>query len=1091
VHEGFRHAGFFLLRTPLLPVTDFDRFSSGLSGAVPGLTGEALAAALASDRSLLRARLAEIVDEPAVREAIFVASPSLSDSLRYWRQNPDSKRGQRVERSLISYFGRMCMRSTPFGLFSGCTLGRIEGRSELALRGRADHRRATRLDKAYLFAICEDLRHDLRLREELLYTPNSSLYRRGTCYRYAQAVMESAGLTHRLVEVEHGEPLEAALARAARRATVAELAAALVATDPEGGITAEEAHAFVHQLIDAQVLVCDLTPNVTGDEPGEVIVRQLQQLSRKNAQNLAARLKSAQRELAALDAEGLGVSPSRYQGVLPSEAELSELLPANLLKAWPEERLLQVDLFPAADRVTLSPELAAQLLAGAELLHRMRPQTPNGELTRFSGAFVQRYQDREVPLLEALDEEAGIGFVRSASPNVEVSPLLDGILFPPEEKSLDVHWGEREQFLYQRLCAALIAGEREIELAPADVLRLSTAVPPLPDAFSVLASLVGSPEELRSGEIRLHVKWLDGPSGARTLGRFCQVHDELREAVVGYLKDEEAHRPDALYAEVVHLPQGRAANVVCRSVLREHELTFLGRSGAPWEQQIPVADLRVSVVDGRIRLRSVRHDREVVPRLTSAHNPMRKGLGLYRFLLALQSQDRSGGTMWSWGPLEGAPFLPRVTSGRVILAPAQWRLTQDQIAPLTALDTAGRFQAVGRLRREVGLPRVAAVASGDEFVPIDFENLLCVETFVQLASKEGTAIREMLAGPGELCVESPEGLLAHELILPFVRDRGAEKASVRPDRSTSGRAAERAIQRRFGPGSSWLDAKLYSSALGADRLLRQVVAPLVDLGVAERWFFGLERDPELCLRVRFHGASERLHDELLPALTRLSGDLLESEDLRRLALDTYEREVERFGGPEGIELAEQMFWIGSETALQVLDQLDGAAEARWLLALRGGDRVLDDLGFDLAGKVALCRELGDRLFRELRGEDKLRQSLGRRYRADRAKLDALWAPAEETEETEEEASGLGPALAILEQQAERARPVAAELLRRSREGRLTVAVPELAENFLHKNAERLFSTAIQAHELVIYDLLHRFYESRLARSGEHGAARRA
>lgn len=1084
VRETFRDAGFFVLRTPLLPAAAFHRWSSGLSAAVPGLAGDTLEAALANDRSLLRERLAEIVDEPAVREAIFIASPSLSNSLRYWRADPDSKRGQRVEHSLVSYFGRMCVRSTPFGLFSGCSMGRVEGASALVLRGRADHRRVTRIDKAYLFAVCEDLRQDASLCQELLYTPNSSLYRLGAYYRYAQAVVDSAGLTHRLVEVERSELLETMISRAAEKATAGELVAALVAADPEGGITAEDAHAFVSELIDAQVLVSDLTPNVTGDEPADEIVRQLRQLPAQNTARLASRLEIAQRRLSALDEHGLGAPLSLYQDILPGVSELSELLPATLLRTWPEERLFQVDLLPAEGTLTISRDLAARILAGAELLHRICARTRHVGLERFRDAFIARYHNREVPLLEALDDDAGIGFGRSESPNIEASPLLDGIVFPPEEKTSNVHWGQREEYLYRRLCAAWMAGEREIVLGPADILGLSSEEPlPLPDAFSVVASVVGSPEDLRSGDPRLHVKWIDGPSGARTIGRFCHIHGALREAVQEYLRDEEANRPAALFAEIVHLPQGRSANVVCRPVLRGHELTFLGRSGAPENRQIPAADLLVSVVDGRIRLRSQRLDREVVPRLTSAHNPEWRGLSVYKFLIALQRQE-SWGPIWSWGPFESAPFLPRVTSGRVILALAQWRLTKDQIAPLIAESAAGRLVAVQRMRRDLGLPRVAAVASGDEFIPVDFENPLCVDTFVHLGSKdESTVIRELLPAPDELCVESPEGLLAHELVLPFVRERRAQAAeTVLPGRVGGARAAERAIQRRFGPGSSWLDARLYCTKAGADRLLQQLVAPLVDLGVAEPWFFLRDRDPEFHLRVRFCGAPDRLHDELLPALERLSGGLLESDDLSRLALDTYEREVERYGGPEGIELAERLFSIDSEAALALLalpDTADAAdpADVRWLLALRGSDLLLDDLGLDLQSKVELTRQLTDRYFAELRGDDKLRQSLGHRFRASRAKLAALWDPAGE------EGGWLGPALSALERRVERARPVAEELRRRSRDGQLTSSVPDLARSFLHMHARRLFSSAMRAHELVTCDLLHRFYESRLARRG--------
>ena len=1083
---AFRHAGFFLLRTPLLPVAAFERWSSGLAATRTGPDGAPPPEALAGDRALLRARLQEIVEEPTVAEGLFIASPSLSGSLRYWREDPDSKRGRRVERSLVSYFGRMCMRATPFGCFSGCAMGTIEGEGTLVLQSRARHRRVTRIDKPYLFAVCEDLRGDRSLREHLAYRPNGSLYRRGASYRYAQPVVETARLTHRLVAVEHSDALEVVLASAAQGATPAELAAAVVASRPPGEIDLEEARAFVEQLIDVHALVSALTPTVTGDEPADEILAQLERLAaHEKVAGLVSLLRTVQGRLSAMDEEGLGLPPSRYLEVFPSESELEQLLPLDLLKSWPEERLFQVDMLTADAMVTLSPSLAARLLDGAQLLHRLRGGTRHRELQRFRDAFVERFQDREVPLLEALDEEAGIGFARSSSPMNEASPLLEGIAFPPEKPPAEVAWGERERHLHRLLCAALLAGGREIALKPADVEQLTAeSALPLPDAFSVAASVVGSSEELRDGEPRLYVKWVDGPPGARTLGRFCHVHARLRDAVVGYLADEEAARPQVLFAEIVHLPQGRAANVVCRPVLRQLELTFLGRSGAPEERQIPAADLMVSVVDGRVRLRSRRHDREVVPRLTCAHNAETNGLGLYKFLLALQKQGCSGGVAWSWGPLEESPFLPRVSCGKVILALAQWRLVKEQVAPLAAMTPVDRFAAVQRLRHELGLPRVAAVAVGDEFVPIDFDNALCVETFVQIAGDvESTAVRELLAAPDELCVESPEGLLAHELIVPFVRERRDAAMAVAPPLPAAGeRARVPEVQRSFAPGSSWLYAKLYCDPIAAERLLLALVAPLVELGAADRWFFVRYDDPEFHLRVRFRGAPDRLHDELLPALERGAGELLTSGDLWRLVLDTYEREVERYGGPQGIELAEELFWIDSEAVLGAAAMLaaDTSGETRWLLAARSADMLLDDLGFDAAGKLAVCRQLRDGYFAEFHGDDRLRQSLGRRFRAARKALGAV------LDGRLGDGDGAEQALTLLDRRAQRAAPVAAQLRRRSGEGKLMASLAELAMSFLHMNAKRFFSNAPRAHEMVIYDFLHRVYESRLARGGASG-----
>src|SRR5262249_30605268 len=157
---------------------------------------------------------------------------------------------------------------------------------------------------------------------------------------------------------------------------------------------------------------------------------------------------------------------------------------------------------------------------------------------------------------------------------------------------------------------------------------------------------------------------------------FCHADPELLANVSAHLREEEALDPQAIFAEVVHLPEGRLGNILRRPVLRRCEISYLGRSGAPADQQLPVADLTLRLAGDRFVLRSRRLGRRIVPRLTSAHNFAWRSLNLYRFLCLLQSQGRLPGSTWDWGALAALPFLPRVTHGRLVFARATWHVTR-------------------------------------------------------------------------------------------------------------------------------------------------------------------------------------------------------------------------------------------------------------------------------------------------------------------------------------------------------------------------------------------------------------------------------
>ena len=58
-----------------------------------------------------------------------------------------------------------------------------------------------------------------------------------------------------------------------------------------------------------------------------------------------------------------------------------------------------------------------------------------------------------------------------------------------------------------------------------------------------------------------------------------------------HLRAEEACRPHAVFAEIIHLPQPRAGNVARRPVLRAYELPYLARSGADPDRWLRLEDL--------------------------------------------------------------------------------------------------------------------------------------------------------------------------------------------------------------------------------------------------------------------------------------------------------------------------------------------------------------------------------------------------------------------------------------------------------------------------------------------------------------------
>lgn len=1039
-------SGLVVMRTPLLPMEEIEAWCAGLE--TPHAADGALEEAFAHDRALLRERLRQIVERPEIAEALFLASPDLSDTLEQWKRDPESKKGKKSEQALVRYFLRMASRPTPFGLFSGCTAGRVGERTRLALTARSEYRRHSRLDMDYLFALVEQLSSDPDIRAELRYRPNSSLYETAGRLRFAESRLQGRLRTVHLVAIDAFDALRDTLRRAVDGARLCDLAAALVESDPDGEITPDDAEVFLHELVDNQILVPELALPVTGEESTTGLVQQLEGV--RGASEARARLADTDHALRDIDAAGLGSPLDVYRRLAAGLEPLG--VPTSL------SRLFQVDLIKPSQEVVIGADVIEELQRGIEVVHRFSRVQQERSLEEFRAAFVERYgADREVPLVDVLDEESGIGFERANRAGAEGSPLLGGLPLQRRGEAFGYTWKNEDGALLDLVMRAVADGRNEIEIRDDELRQLEkSSRPPMPEAFHAMAVVCAeSADAVERGDFRVLLYGGQGPSGARMLGRFCHVDPEIDDGVRKHIADEEALHPEAVFAEIVHLPAGRIGNVLSRPVLRSHEIAFLGRSGAPPDRQIAVQDLMVTVSDNRIRLRSRSLDREIIPRITSAHNTSTESLGVYRFLAAIQPPV---GMQWDWGALDLAPFLPRVVYGRLVLARARWRVMAAEIWPIAEAAGAERYRLAKRLRETRRMPLYVSLAEGDNELFIDFENALTLDSVIELVrNRLDVTFTEFFPSPDELCAKGPEGRFFHELVVPFTR-RPAESPATRNESRT---APALLIRRTFPPGSEWLYARLYTGTATADRVLCDEVAPLAEeavaSGAARRWFFIRYSDPSWHLRIRFQGDPRLLRDYVQPMLESMAQRLIDSGAAWKLQFDTYEREVERYGGAEAIELAEEIFHRDSEAVVALLPSCSGdaGADLRWQLMLAGIDHLYADFGLDLAARLRLAEHSREG-FAQSFLYDSLRDHLANRFRAQRASLLQLFDTP----------------IPALDRRSAAVAPIAR---------RLHVPINAVLPSIVHMFVNRLARSAGPEHEMVLYDYLVQLYRSSVAR----------
>lgn len=690
-----------------------------------------------SPESLTETQIRALLHEEWFMEAIFLASPELHRQSIAWREGavPEKRKEDKLLASLTKYYSRMMSRCTPFGLFTGC--GAIAwGEGEYVDLDPENSERHTRLDMHFSSALALEASRHPAVKKYLRYSPNTSLYPIGDELRYVEYQYINGKRLHQITAINRSEYVEAVLQKARTGAVYDELAEVLVCDV----ISWEDAAHFLDELIAAQVVVSDLEPTITGgdftEQVARVVERIVSQTQNQEIAQLYKEIRQLQDRVKALDtSKGNGVNHYRTVIEQIKEAFGGASPLSGLCVAVEENKLFQTDLFRAATSQTLPAHWQADIAAALEVLNRLAgPRPPQTTLQAFAERFYARYEDREVPLLEALDTETGVGYAENSQAHA-FTPLVEDLQLPLKEHNSTLTWDTTRAWLFRKLQTAVGQQSYAITIEDRELQELPEA--DWEDVSPSLSVMFRWIEE-EHGQKRILIENAGGASALSLLGRFAYGQEPILTTVQEIAAAEQAHNPDVLFAEIIHLPESRTGNILMHPPFRAYEIPFLGQSSLSPDNQIPLQDLRVSVRGGSVILRSEKLNKRVIPRLSNAHNYRPNTLPVYHFLGDLQYQNKRTRLSFDWGPAaEHVFFLPRVTYRNTIISPAIWQLTKQE--------------AEGLLSGTLSLPipsfreRLTVLADGDNELLIDWDNPLSVLAFRDaVKNRERIQLKEFL-----------------------------------------------------------------------------------------------------------------------------------------------------------------------------------------------------------------------------------------------------------------------------------------------------------------------------------------------------------
>lgn len=281
-------------------------------------------------------------------------------------------------------------------------------------------------------------------------------------------------------------------------------------------------------------------------------------------------------------------------------------------------------------------------------------------------------------------------------------------------------------------------------------------------------------------------------------------------------------------------------------------------------------------------------------------------------------------------------------------------------------------------------------------------------------------------------------------------------------------------QRKFIFGSEWLYYKIYCGPKTCDKILLNIIKPfqekLLGDNIISEWFFIRYADPDNHIRVRFKLNNLNNISLIARKMEKLLNPYLENNIVAKIQLDTYNRELERYG-TKSIEFSERLFFNDSNFFTKFLAILEGDQdeELRWLTSLLSIEEILNDFKFSLNEKITLLNHLQESFLKEHNADSNLRKQLGNKYKIFKGKIAKL-IQKENSSEKE---------LIVINLLAERSlnnRPIVNNILQLEKEKNLELSKFDLLSSYIHMLMNRHFRSKNRQHEMVIYNFLFKYYQ---------------
>jgi thiopeptide-type bacteriocin biosynthesis protein len=553
-----------------------------------------------------------------------------------------------------------------------------------------------------------------------------------------------------------------------------------------------------------------------------------------------------------------------------------------------------------AQRKALSGGIDEKLLNAVpgliNFMQRLLPIDGREALNNFINRFKRKFEQKEVPLLMALDPEMGIGY-----DELEQAGQVDDFIaqfYGKQNKKQEQGAIENLKVALKKTFLEQVFNSKEPLQLEKLGLTLADELVTIPNSFSMLMSI---------SDDLICVDQIGGSTANALSGRFTMADDIVYQHCKSLSGLEQAANPDVLFFDVAYMVETNVDNINRRKLVYDHQLSILNYDTS--QDPLSLDDIMLSIQGNEVILRSLKHNKRIVPRMASAYNYARSDLSVFRLLCDLQHQGiQTNLSLFIENLFPELPYYPRVQYKNIILSQQKWQIKKADVVSLTVNDCRNYL-------KQIGVNKCFKTGLSDQTLCFNVDSDLDLSSFILFMQKQNIVYLEEVLLPQNSSVIDDDGkpYLAQFILNIYHKEkiyRAFEKSN----------SIDKPVQQVFLPGKEWLYFEIYCHQQRSDLLLTGPIAHFLNHYQQQirTWFFIRynENGYHLRLRVLLNNPEDG------QALTAAFSDYL-LEDLNTglvsdLQLKTYKRETQRYGN-NLIEAVEQHFSTDSEYVLALLE----------------------------------------------------------------------------------------------------------------------------------------------------------------------------